>query len=602
VADVEPSTVATDRHDRQLIAALGLLALLPFLQTLTFGYVLDDTTIIRANQHIRGWSSLVSLWSEPYWAGGADQSGLYRPVILALFSTIWNAGLHAPFWFHLFALSLHVVVTILVWRLLRDGVGKWPAILAAAWFAVHPVHVEAVANITNSSEVLVALWTLLLAFLAKRAAATDDAGYAPTGVAWRSAVVLAAVFAAACLTKESGTVAPALVACWLWGWRAESTSRENLAQTISKAAERWWRVIVACVVVVAGVAVVRTIVLGGLVSGGTIAAPGLDRLSAVERVWSMLSLGPTFARLLIWPTTINPHYGPTFIDGSSGPTASALFTLFILAALCAIGVVLAKRGDRRVLVALAWMTIAFLPASNLVVATGQILAERTLYGSSVGVALLFALILDSVWRSVANIAGASAALIRVSAVATIVFALGLTGIRTAKFATVWRDHPTVFNQMVAADPAGYRGYWLLGMHQRGRGQPDSAITFLSRAYSMYPRDRQLLIDLSETLLERGDARRAASVAGGLMEWSSLRRQPEAVSLYLEAIGRAYGPDSVVAAGERLFAATPSATTALFLGAAQEAKGDRDAAIAAYRRGLQTAPTDSALRAKLALVR
>ena len=51
---------------------------------------------------------------------------------------------------------------------------------------------------------------------------------------------------------------------------------------------------------------------------------------------------------------------------------------------------LARRGDRRPLVAIAWVAIAFLPASNLLVPTGQLLAERTLYLPSVGVALLVA--------------------------------------------------------------------------------------------------------------------------------------------------------------------------------------------------------------------
>ena len=86
--------------DRWIVAALIVAAVAPYLATLLFGYIYDDTAIIRGNSVIHGWRSLLTLWSEPYWPNnGSDRSGLYRPVLMALFAVIWNAG-------HRFALSL----------------------------------------------------------------------------------------------------------------------------------------------------------------------------------------------------------------------------------------------------------------------------------------------------------------------------------------------------------------------------------------------------------------------------------------------------------------------------------------------------------------
>ena len=59
-----------------LVAAIG-----PFVRTLAFGFVYDDTWIAQHNPAIVGWRSLITLWQHPYWtdAEGA-QAGLYRPV------------------------------------------------------------------------------------------------------------------------------------------------------------------------------------------------------------------------------------------------------------------------------------------------------------------------------------------------------------------------------------------------------------------------------------------------------------------------------------------------------------------------------------------
>jgi len=110
--------------------------------------------------------------------------------------------------------------------------------------------------------------------------------------------------------------------------------------------------------------------------------------------------------------------------------------------------------------------------------------------------------------------------------------------------------------MVSADSASYRGRWLLGLDARLRNDTTAALEWLGQAYALYPHDRQLLIDYSETLMAHGEPREAAAVALRLMDWPELRRRPEAVSLYLDAVERGYGPDSLLAASRRLRANAP----------------------------------------------
>jgi len=541
-------TTASDSRPRLSSRTIAILlvvaATVPFVSALRFRFVLDDTWIFR-NTVIHGWSSLLTLWGQPY-LGASDTShaGLYRPLLMLPLALIWNAGLRAPFWFHLYVIALHAIATSLVWRVLRRATTPGAALIATLWFAVQPLHIEAVANVANSSEVLVTIATLLLVLHVAR---VDWSLTVNRRASWRTACVGGLLYAAALLSKESGVMAPVLAGLALWGWR---TPEDGSAPSVRALWHRWWPLAVTCGVALAIIVCARIVVLGAPVSATSIAAPGLEGLSAWSRTWAMLSLGPTVLRLLVWPRTLNPHYGPSAFEGHTGINAPALAFLAAIALSGALAWQFARRGDRRVAASLLWIAVAFLPASNLLTPTGQILAERTLYLPSVGVVMLVAVVGDYVVARVARpgvILGASAA-----ALALVLVAARITTQRIG----AWGTHEKLFHQMIVADPAGYRGYWLSGLYAQNNGKPDSALALYGEAYARYRRDRKFLIEYAELLLERGQTARAAEVAGALMSWPDLRRRPEAVSLYLTALGRAYGPDSVRVAQARLASNAP----------------------------------------------
>src|SRR5207248_6142186 len=74
------------------------------------------------------------------------------------------------------------------------------ALVAGLLFAVHPLHVEAVANVVGRAELMAALFTLLAVY----------AALVHERVAWS-----AAALALGLLSKENAAVAPALI---VWGW------------------------------------------------------------------------------------------------------------------------------------------------------------------------------------------------------------------------------------------------------------------------------------------------------------------------------------------------------------------------------------------------
>jgi hypothetical protein len=574
-------------RDRWIIVALVVAALLAFGSTLTFGFIFDDQWIVHGNTAIRGWSSLLTLWTKPYWVTENGGGGLYRPLLMVIFSVLWNAGLRFPIWFHLLAVAAHASVTVLVWQVLRRAVSALAAALGALWFAVHPLHVEAVANIANSSEVFVTIVTLALVLVVVR----GDEQIGPDGrVPWMTATLAGALYGAALLIKESGVTAPALALLMLWGWRAPSVGRNGNALSSRMIWRRWARMVFTCAGAFCVVVAARVAVLGAAV-GGSFAAPGLRTLSTAQRIWAMLSVGPKIVGLLVWPRTLNPLYGPRVLGGHFGPNLPAIAFVTGVALLAGASWRFATHGDRRVSTAIAWIAIAFFPASNLLVATGQVLAERTLYLPSVGATLLLAVGIDAL------VVRARPALTAFRRPATVIggvlvglFVFGVAR-ETRHRARAWGDHKALLTQLIAADPGDYHPYWALAVLEQEAGKPDVALQMLERAYRLEQGDRELSIAYAKALIERQPAL-ASIVLARLMSRPDERAKVDAVSLYLEALGRGYGADSVLAAGQRLFADAPLPTTAFYVGSAHEVRGERAAAVASYRAGLGLASLDS----------
>jgi tetratricopeptide (TPR) repeat protein len=588
------------RADAWIRIGLVVAAFAPFVPTLFYGFVYDDSVIILRNPVLAGWRSVVEVWKHPYWVGGGpDTPGLYRPVLVLAFAILANAAHKLAIAYHLFAVTLHACATLLVAKLLRRGAGRWPAAAGALWFAVHPVHVEAVASVANVSEVLVSVWTVLLALALRDGCEGSDPVLRAPG--WGRSAVSASLYAAALLTKESGAVAPGLALIAAAGYAAPGTLS---LRALPAVARRWWRVIVLWVAALGAVVVARALVLGGVARRSSFAIPGLSELDGPHRVVAVLSTGFRVARLLLWPTVQSPDYGPTALAAGTERLLAALAT-----ALTVVLLVLwswrrafrSERRDARPLAAIAWCLLAYLPASNLFSATSAILAERTLYLASIGVAMLLAWCIDELlalrtrWHGVRERADLGRALAAtVLAAVAIVCARGYS--RTSSYARIWRDRRSVFSQMVKADSLDYRGYQLLAMVAKDDGRYDDANALYARAYALRPFDETLLGDYAQYLLEVRRPRHALAIGQRLIRHPAAQTDPRAVTLFLNATSQVWGVDSVLASAARLNARAPSARAALFIGMAYDAKGDSAAARAAYLAGLEREPADSALRA------
>jgi len=523
---------------KRLIGATALLVLagVPLLPTLRAAFVYDDTTIIRDNVLLRGWGALAHVWGQPYWPSDALTTlGLYRPLHIALLAIIWNVTGGGALWFHLYALLLAIVTVFAVSYILRRGVGTMAALVGAAWFATHPLHVEAVASVANTSELLVTLCTALLIRILGRTALPGEASRD-----MQRALLVGLLSAAALAAKESGLLSLPLAALTVWGWQRTGAPSPSLATFARENARAWSAGFIGIVAVL----LARLAVLGAPVSHGSIAAQGISGQSGGERVIAMMSLWPRIATMLAWPASLSPFYGPTIFPEHAG--GLALLSGLVMLAIAVIAIELARRGDRRPFVALAWMALTYFPASTLVAAV-----------------LMAIIILRG-------------------------------GVMSAHYAVAWTSHRALWTRLAEVAPHEHLSYKLLGMDARARGDTARALPLLERAFAMAPADRQIRFELGQVQYATGRYAAAARTLAPLLTDGDARSERGFVALYLDAVGRAGGPNSVVRAAAPLMHSESAPVAALFMGIAQEQLGNRDGADSAYAAGLRRSAGDSAL--------
>ena len=158
--------------------ALGLLAGVSYLPAMLWGGFVWDDFIWYQSRAVQEWSGLGDIWS---WPSRIHREVHYWPLT---YTTFWLEhkmwGLE-PAGYHVVNVLLHLLNSLLVWRLLlRLAVpGAW---VAAAVFALHPTHVESVAWIIERKDVLSGLF-YLAAVLDRGCASWNNRDPGATG--WR---------------------------------------------------------------------------------------------------------------------------------------------------------------------------------------------------------------------------------------------------------------------------------------------------------------------------------------------------------------------------------------------------------------------------------
>ena len=420
---------------------VALLAILPFVNALSNGFVLDDVPIIVKSQLIRDLGNAGRMFSTDYWTGsGMVQAtadpGLYRPLTVLTYAVNYAvSGLSAPA-FHATNIVLHAAVAVVLFFVaLEIFASMAPAFVAASIFAVHPIHTEAVTGIVGRAEILATLF-VLLAFWVGRAPSENDDAHRPS---WRAnerarAAATGALYMLGLFSKESAATLPAvfLVDDWL---RRKTLHREgtSLARLV---APRYIALAIALAVYVGFRS--HAVAHSAFVWKGFMGvSPGARMLTASRVLLEYLGL-------FLFPRTLLADYWVGDVPIAHTPAEPmVLLSLVVWAALIALTLT-RLRSEATLKLGLAWFFITILPASNLFFAAGVGKAERILYLPSVGLCLVVGWAASKLEeRARAPRAPLAAAL------AVVLVALAA---RTIMRNRDWRDNPTLAQASLLVSP------------------------------------------------------------------------------------------------------------------------------------------------------
>jgi len=547
---------------------IALLAAALYLGTLRYGFVWDDLALILHNEFVRRLTDL------PNWISmtvnqasfGAFEGSLYRPGVLVSMAVDFALWRDEPAGFHLTNVVLHSLMVWLVYRLVQTvSRRKDLAAVVALLFAVHPAHVEAVAWISARGDLWVSIWMVtatLIYHKSLRAQGRSQAGLYGAALA---------VMGIGLLFKEAAVTLPPLFLLL-----------EVLGPKIgAPRAGPWW------------------IVLLRSLPFWAIGVGHLVFLSRPLQFYNPGSLTPqvllarlpgsleTFARyvgLLLFPVTMRPFYDlprPTSLL-EPWPLAGA----GLLVGVVALGVFWWRRLPEASF-GLGWFLVTLAPYLDLLVISPRRmgLADRYLYGASVGFLLLAVLVLDRAtahlarrkgdWR--AQLLGGSAGIL------TLIY-VGVT----AWYMPVWRDNVSLSSRMVRDFPQAPGPHLNLAIAYLDLGDLDRGIAELETAVRLQPEWVRPQIPLALALVVTGRPTdgfrvfdRIAAAAADDYIYYVMRGRAHLVAREAEAAA------DVLTAGLLRF---PKSLELRFLMAgAREAHGDVEGALETYREALALDP-------------
>jgi tetratricopeptide (TPR) repeat protein len=476
-----PAPAPQRSHTRDWAVALLLAAatIWAFQGVAGAGFVrFDDGPYIVENPHLREGLSGAGL----RWALTADllydspHTDYWSPLTLT--SRLLDAELFGldPGPHHLVNLALHVTSVVLLFFTMLGLTGRHgPSAFVAATLAVHPLHVEAVAWITERKDVLGGLlWVLAMAAHARYARKPTPGRHA--------AVVL--TLALGLMAKPMLVTLPfalLLLDYWPLGrWRAAS----DLPRLVRE------KTLLFALAAASAVITVLPQVRGeGLTS--------LETLPLGLRVGNAVQSYAVYLKQAVWPHPLAfyyPHAGR-----SLGLGAVALSVLVLVA--LTVWTWRERRRQPFAVVGWSWYLVTLLPVIGLLQVGEQARADRFTYIPFIGLSLLPAFGLPAL---VGGDRGR-----RLLGVAAVVLVASWCVLTRAQVET-WRDSETLFRHALRVAGGSPLVHYNLGNELARQGRRAEAREQYQAALRLKPRYAQARVNLGNVLASEGDPAAAAA--------------------------------------------------------------------------------------------
>ena len=440
-----------------------------YSRSLFCGFVRDDGPQIVRNPQVHSWQYLPQLLGSNLWSqlGASARMMFYRPLFSIWMLLVYTVGELSPWVWHLSNILLHVIATYLVFRLCQRLTGSdIGAGLAAAVFAVHPIHVDAVTWVSASCEVLFTIFTLGALLVLLGDGTTED----------RPRVVAsAALYGAALFAKETAiAVLPILiVVAWV---RLRDQVQGGLAR-------RLW---------LAGSPYVAATGIYLLARWSAMHQVGTERgeHTWADAIFSGPSLVLFYLKKLLIPVGLSGCYMNPL---TASPTAG--FWLELLAIVAGVALVgwCAWRYSPVLGLAAALLIAPILPALAVVrlYPQGDMTHDRYLYLASAGLCIMVSMLVAKSWTMTKLPKLAVLALMGV-----VLAALSAVTLAQQKY---YQDDFSFYHRVIDTNPTDGLAYGLLGNDYMDRENTDQALDSYRKAYRISPDNPQVILFLARGL-------------------------------------------------------------------------------------------------------
>lgn len=535
-----------------LILAAATLAV--YAQVVDFDFViLDDEIYVTGNRHVRdGLTAEGAAWAftSEHGSNWHPLTGLSHMADCTLFGL--DSGSH-----HAVNLAFHIANTLLLFGLLRAMTGAaGRSALVAAFFALHPLHVESVAWVSERKDVLsTLLWIATMWFYT---------AYARRGGAGRYLLTL--LFFALGLMAKPMLVTLPLVLLLADFWPLERTGKGSVSRLLVEKIPFLALSAASCAITV-------------LVQKAGGAMTAFNEVALPARVANAVVSYVAYLADTVWPSALSIRYPHPYMAGGTPLAWWQIGGAALLLAVISLAALIAHRR-RYAIVGWLWFVGTMVPVIGLVQVGIDARADRYTYVPLIGIFIIL------VW-------GAGDLLARrrlprlvpiAAATAMCVILAVLAWMQTG----YWKNSESLFSHALESTERNWKAHHSLGNTLVKSGRNEEALAHYAAALKINPIYPSLHYDRGVTLAALGrlpeaaaSYREALRLDGGLVEAAN-----NLGSLLLQS-GQA---DEAVAFFRRAVEIDPAFPDAAFnLGIALERQGRSDEAIRVYTEALQKTP-------------
>jgi hypothetical protein len=364
-------------------------------------------------------------------------------------------GLH-PGGFHRTNLLLHAGNVLLLFGVLRQMTGSaWRSAVVAALFAVHPLHVESVAWVTERKDVLSTFFWLLTTAAYVRY--TRKPG-------WRRAVVVLLPYVLGLLSKPMLITLPfTLLLLDYWPLRRFAAGEPSFAPVSRLVGEKLPLFLLGAVSIAVSLAARQA---GGGIKSGEYLGPG-------ERLACAVNAAVAYLFKTVWPVNLAVFY-PFPPEGIPAARVAGGVALLVTLTLAVLGA-----GRRYPYLAVGWLWYlgTLLPVSGVVQLGSYAYADRYSYVPSIG------LFIGLVWWLADLVPRAYRVRLLAPVAALVIVGASVLSWRQVQ---VWHDSVTLWAQARAVTPDSFIIRTHLGLAYQNAGRLPEAESELATAAGLRP--------------------------------------------------------------------------------------------------------------------